>query len=80
MDFEDAVERFTEYLEFVRNLSQNTVSSYTRDLNHYSKYLQEHSLDYRHVKRRDIERFMKELSQGYYSASRLSPSYLGKIH
>ena len=78
MDFEDAVERFTEYLEFVRNLSQNTVSSYTRDLNHYSKYLQEHSLDYRQVKRRDIERFMKELSQGYYSASRLSPSSVAR--
>lgn len=29
MDFEDAVERFAEYLEFVRNLSKNTVESYT---------------------------------------------------
>ncbi|AKI98005.1 site-specific tyrosine recombinase/integron integrase [Kosmotoga pacifica] len=78
MDFEDAVERFTEYLEFVRNLSQNTVDSYTRDLKHYDRYLEEYSLDYRQVKRRDIERFMKELSQGRYSSSRLSPSSVAR--
>ncbi|MDI3523231.1 site-specific tyrosine recombinase/integron integrase [Kosmotoga sp.] len=78
MDFEDAVERFAEYLEFVRNLSKNTVESYTRDLKHFGQYLEEYSLDYRQVKRRDIEKFMKELSQGNFSDSRLSPSSVAR--
>ncbi len=78
MDFDEAIDRFKDNMEFVRNMSSNTVESYLTDLQHFKKYLLDHDLDYTQVKRRQIEAFVKELSQGRYSTRKPSPSTVSR--
>jgi len=78
VDFDEAIDRFKDNMEFVRNMSSNTVESYLTDLQHFKKYLLDHDLDYTQVKRRQIEAFVKELSQGRYSTRKPSPSTVSR--
>ncbi len=79
MNYDNSLVKFVDYIEFVRNFSDNTIKSYSRDLNIFHKYINDHSLDYLNLSRRDIERFIKEFSQGKYSVSRPSSTTTGRI-
>ena len=78
MDYVDALERFIDNMEFVRNFSENTLKAYERDLLCFKKYVDTHDLDYQGVKRRDIERFIKELAQGKYTSSKPAASTVSR--
>ena len=78
VDLQEALERFKDNMEFVRNMSSNTISAYLTDLKHFSQFLQEHAIDFREVKRRQIETFVKEFSQGKYSRNRPASSSVSR--
>jgi len=78
MDFSESVERFKENMEFVRNMSSNTISAYLSDLHHFELFLNERGIDYKSVKRKDIELFVKEYSQGKYSRKRPSATTVAR--
>ncbi|MDD4826028.1 MAG: site-specific integrase, partial [Mesotoga sp.] len=78
MNFNESVERFKENMEFVRNMSSNTIGAYLSDLRHFECFLTDHDIDYTTVKRRDIELFVKEYSQGKYSKKRPSATTVAR--
>ncbi|MBN2220231.1 MAG: tyrosine-type recombinase/integrase [Kosmotogaceae bacterium] len=78
MDFSESVERFKENMEFVRNMSSNTIAAYLSDLHHFELFLNEREIDYKSVKRRDIELFVKDYSQGKYSRKRPSATTVAR--
>lgn len=79
MNFDNSLVRFVDYIEFVRNFSDNTILSYSRDLKIFSEYLKDNELDYLNLNRRDIERFIKEFSKGKFSTGKPSPTTTGRI-
>ncbi|HDP79124.1 MAG TPA: integrase [Mesotoga infera] len=78
MNFNESIERFKENMEFVRNMSSNTIGAYLSDLRHFECFLSNHDVDYTEVKRRDIELFVKEYSQGKYSKKRPSATTVAR--
>ncbi len=78
MEFVEAVERFKDNMEYVRNMSFNTIAAYLSDLHHFQLFLESHNTDFKEVKRRDIELFVKEYSQGKYSRKRPSATTVSR--
>ncbi len=78
MNYKKAMEKFQDYMEYVRNLSRNTVEAYIRDLNNFEQFLEKQELDYKKINRRDIERFMQALSRGEITNRKLSPSSIAR--
>ncbi len=78
MELDKALDRFHDYLKYVRNMSRNTIEAYSRDLEHFKSFLQNHSLDFKAIKRNNIESFMKSLSQAKPGESRLSASSIAR--
>jgi integrase/recombinase XerD len=78
MEYRKAMEKFQDYMEYVRNLSRNTVEAYIRDLKNYEKFVCKEKLDYKEVSRRDIEKYMQSLSRGEVTSRRLSPSSIAR--
>jgi len=70
------VEDFLDYLRFERQLSKNTLVSYTRDLKKYFNFLEHHGLDYLKIDHQQILDFLKWLkfSQSANSVSRILSS------
>ncbi len=79
MNFDNSLVRFVDYIEFVRNFSDNTIISYTRDLKIFSKYINNNGLDFLNLSRREIEKFIKEFSQGKYSTVKPSSTTTGRV-
>lgn len=71
---EELIEEFLNYLAVERGLSQNTISSYRRDLFKFAKYLKSQKLDSPNkIQRKDITAFMlneKDHNLGANSISR----------
>ncbi|TYB91499.1 MAG: tyrosine-type recombinase/integrase [Kosmotoga sp.] len=78
MEYRKAMEKFQDYMEYVRNLSRNTVEAYIRDLKNYEKFIDNEKLDYKEVTRRDIEKYMQSLSRGEVTSKKLSPSSIAR--
>lgn len=58
MDWEILISDFTSYLRLERSLSENTITSYTSDLEHFREYL--NGISPVEVVSTDIEKFLKE--------------------
>ncbi|MFW6120796.1 MAG: site-specific tyrosine recombinase/integron integrase [Petrotogales bacterium] len=78
MEYRKAMEKFQDYMEYVRSLSRNTVEAYIRDLKNYEKFISKEKLDYKEVTRRDIEKYMQSLSRGEVTSRKLSPSSIAR--
>ncbi|MGC9383870.1 MAG: site-specific tyrosine recombinase/integron integrase [Kosmotogaceae bacterium] len=78
MEYRKAMEKFQDYMEYVRNLSRNTVEAYIRDLKNYEKFIDKEKLDYKEVTRHDIEKYMQSLSRGEVTSRKLSPSSIAR--
>ena len=70
MNAERAVKEFIISISSVDGRAQNTVKSYTRDLNKYLEYLKENDIsDTDAIKDKDIDAFINELNKEYSSAT-----------
>lgn len=54
--------QYLEYLRSVRNLSENTINSYYKDMSVYRKYLREHNLEEDSIDMRAVRAFISMLS------------------
>ncbi|MEG0261070.1 MAG: site-specific integrase, partial [Lysinibacillus sp.] len=58
-----AIEDYIHFIQVERQLSENTLASYRRDLNNYVQFLQEHEAltDFKKVERMTIVRHLEQL-------------------
>ncbi len=55
----------SEYIEYLslKKLSKNTIMAYNRDLKKFSKYLKDNNLDVKNVEKKDIEEYLKKMTE-----------------
>ena len=72
MEFSGLLAAFESYLRDEKKASENTVSSYLRDVSHFALWCQRKKLTPDSVEKTDVERYMAELKRGGRSAATLS--------
>lgn len=66
------IEKFLEYLEFEKKYSDNTISSYERDLREFSSYINSRKVDYKNMKYKDVTDYLIYLSNRDYKSSSIN--------
>lgn len=66
------VEVYLQYLQKVRNYSENTIMGYLAELTKYDNYLKEKNISYLHIKKNEIWEYLKFLDEKKYSTSSIS--------
>lgn len=66
------IEKFLEYLEFEKKYSDNTISSYERDLREFSSYINSSKVDYKNMKYKDVTDYLIYLSNRDYKSSSIN--------
>jgi len=61
--FQETVQRYLDFLSIERGVSQNTVSSYSRDLNKLSLFLEKENLSWESIADDDLSKFISNLSE-----------------
>ncbi len=69
-----AIATYLDHLRIERGLSQNSISSYSRDLEKFVTLLQEHSLDFQRITQEEISQIIGDLS-----AASLAPSSINRF-
>ncbi len=68
----DIIYEFLDYLINQKRYSEYTEINYENDLNKYEEYLNNHKLDYRKVKYKDISEFLIMLKESKYQSSSIN--------
>ena len=69
---EKQVKLFLEFLKYDKKLSDNTLQSYKRDIEHYEKYVSDNKINYIKVNENDILEYMENLRQNNKKESTVS--------
>lgn len=77
-----ALEDYVHFLRVERQLARNTLQSYTRDLNAYVQFLQQHDLQLASVERLHIVQFLQHLKEQHKSTRTIARhiSSIRKFH
>lgn len=65
--FDQDVRAYLEYLDGVRNLSENTVRAYENDLAAFSRWVRREGVDPARASHRDLRRYLADLTRAGYS-------------
>ena len=63
MTFQETVQRYLDFLAIEHGVSRNTVSSYSRDLNKLSLFLEKENLSWESIADDDLSKFISNLSE-----------------
>jgi integrase/recombinase XerD len=63
MNFRQHSDQFLNFSRIERGLANNSLSAYTRDLERFSRFLTENSIDLSHFQQKELDEFIDELSK-----------------
>ncbi|MGM0364966.1 MAG: site-specific tyrosine recombinase/integron integrase [Actinomycetota bacterium] len=81
MEFEKALKKYIDFLRYEKNLSPNTINSYTRDLKHFLGYLKKTGKgNVGSIELSDFRKYIKFLDNFGYSNSSLIRKYSSYVN
>jgi integrase/recombinase XerD len=72
MNFRQYSDQFLNYSRIERGLSNNSVAAYTRDLQRFSDFLEENSIDFLDFQERKLDDFIAELNKANLAVSTIN--------